>query len=299
MVLKNILTTIYKNMTEDNIIYSNILTKPPGNNSANYNNCAGDVTTVGTNGGPSAYGTYDQSGNGFQWNDLNDTVNSRRGLRSAGWGNSAINVSSQSNVLTPVGQWHGTIGFRVASLLNPLSFSNFVLVDDSGNVADTGGSVGKGDVAYDYYINKYCVTNDEYALFLNSVATTDSYGLYHTTNNLGEPIAQRIDRVGASGSYSYSSYISGSGRNYGNKTVCNVSWFDCARYCNWLHNNKPSGLQDVSTTEDGAYTLNGAVSGNAVVKNAGAKYHIPTENEWYKAAYYKGGGTNAGYWLYA
>jgi len=33
-------------------------------------------------------------------------------------------------------------------------------------------------------------------------------------------------------------------------------------------------------------------------RNARATYFIPSENEWYKAAYYKSGGTNAGYWLY-
>ena len=33
--------------------------------------------------------------------------------------------------------------------------------------------------------------------------------------------------------------------------------------------------------------------------DAKATYVIPTENEWYKAAYYKGGSTNAGYWRYA
>ena len=36
----------------------------------------------------------------------------------------------------------------------------------------------------------------------------------------------------------------------------------------------------------------------AVTRNAGAKYFLPSENEWYKAAFYKGGGTNAGYGLY-
>jgi formylglycine-generating enzyme required for sulfatase activity len=36
----------------------------------------------------------------------------------------------------------------------------------------------------------------------------------------------------------------------------------------------------------------------AATRNAGATYVIPSENEWYKAAYYKGGSTNAGYWLY-
>ena len=36
----------------------------------------------------------------------------------------------------------------------------------------------------------------------------------------------------------------------------------------------------------------------AINRNANATYAIPTENEWYKAAYYKGGSANAGYWLY-
>ncbi len=72
-----------------------------------------------------------------------------------------------------------------------------------------------------------------------------------------------------------------------------VSWFDAARVANWLHNGGGSG-----DTENGAYTLNGAYTGNAVARNPGAQYYIPTENQWYKAAYYKGGGQNAGYWSY-
>ena len=36
----------------------------------------------------------------------------------------------------------------------------------------------------------------------------------------------------------------------------------------------------------------------AVTRNRGAAFFLPSENEWYKAAYYKGGGTNAGYWTY-
>jgi hypothetical protein len=84
--------------------------------------------------------------------------------------------------------------------------------------------------------------------------------------------------------------------------VTYVSWFDAARYCNWLHNRLPSGTQNASTTEDGAYTLNGATSdGLAISKNAVATYWIPSENEWYKAAYYQptaAGGDSDGYWLY-
>ena len=52
--------------------------------------------------------------------------------------------------------------------------------------------------------------------------------------------------------------------------------------------------------------MNGATTGNVVAANAtnpntglAPTYRIPLENEWYKAAYYKGGSTNAGYWTYA
>jgi formylglycine-generating enzyme required for sulfatase activity len=80
----------------------------------------------------------------------------------------------------------------------------------------------------------------------------------------------------------------------GDKPVNYVSWFDAARVANWLQNGQGSG-----STETGAYTLNGATTGNAVAVNSGASYFLPTENQWYKAAYYKGSGTNAGYWDYA
>ena len=66
-----------------------------------------------------------------------------------------------------------------------------------------------------------------------------------------------------------------------------------ARYCNWLHNN-------YGDTQTGAYTLtNYSIGSPLPSRNSGAKYFIPTENEWYKAAYYKGGGAQRGYWRYA
>ena len=45
------------------------------------------------------------------------------------------------------------------------------------------------------------------------------------------------------------------------------------------------------------YYLNGI--NNIVARANDAKYYIPTENEWYKAAYYRGGSTTAGYWAFA
>jgi len=71
-----------------------------------------------------------------------------------------------------------------------------------------------------------------------------------------------------------------------NKPVNYISWFRAARYCNWLHNNKPAGAQNISSTEDGSYSLNGAVTGVGIARNSEAKFWIPSEDEWYKAAYY-------------
>jgi len=72
-----------------------------------------------------------------------------------------------------------------------------------------------------------------------------------------------------------------------------------------MHNGKPIGMQDASTTEDGAYSLNGAMTHSAwaaAVRNPGAKWFLPTDNEWYKAAYYQPasqGGDADNYWKYA
>jgi formylglycine-generating enzyme required for sulfatase activity len=262
-----------------------------GANTANFDFCAdwddqnGNVTTVGSNGGPSAYGTFDQSGQVREWNDFNGTASDSRGLRGGFWYfGFAFTLSSSFRLTNAPSNELNYIGFRLASSLNPLNLPYFALVGDINNSND---SSGYGGVSYQYLIAQYLVTNCEYASFLNAVAATDSYNLYNTEMNSARG---GISRNGSSGSYSYSVKT-----NYGNKPVAYVSWFDCARYCNWLHNGKGNG-----STETGAYTLvGGQTSGTAPAKNAGAKYHIPTENEWYKAAYYKGGSANAGYWLYA
>ena len=64
----------------------------------------------------------------------------------------------------------------------------------------------------------------------------------------------------------------------------------------------PTGPQGPATTEDGSYDL--SLSGNQIARLPGARYFIPTHDEWYKAAYYDpfgpgadGGGT-PDYWLY-
>ena len=166
-------------------------------------------------------------------------------------------------------------------------------VGDAGNAADTNGY---GVVDHSYSIAKYDTTATQYTAFLNAVAKTDTYGLYNT-NMAGGFASCGISQSGPSGNYTYAT------TKDGNYPVNYLSWGDAARFCNWLSNGQltVTGTQNLTTTESGAYTLNGATSNAdlmAVKRNLGATCFIPTENEWYKAAYYKGGSKNAGYWLY-
>lgn len=175
---------------------------------------------------------------------------------------------------------------------------DYASVGNAGNAADPATGSLYGAVAYAYKIAKNETTISQYAEFLNAVAATDTYGLY--TYDLYSPdmttgYIDGISRSGVSGSYTYS-VNPGSG----NKPITNVSWFDAARFANWLHHGQPVGLQTTGTTEDGAYTLLGAIGGT-FIKNVDAKVWIPSEDEWYKAAYYdptKNAGAG-GYWLHA
>ncbi len=183
-----------------------------------------------------------------------------------------------------------SIGIAVAGLVLALGTDaqaviiETVAVGDPGNAAD---DTGYGAVADEYRIGTYEVTNSQYADFLNAVASSsDPYGLYSLSMGNGYG---GITRTGSLGNYTYNAI---SGRE--NKPVNYVSFWDACRFANWMHNGQGSG-----DTETGAYTLTTqGMANNTVTRNAGALVFIPTVNEWYKAAYYKGGGTNAGYWDY-
>jgi sulfatase modifying factor 1 len=156
-----------------------------------------------------------------------------------------------------------------------------VAVGNPGNANDsyTGGTYG--GVTYNYSIGKYDVTVGQYAAFLNAVAKTDTYGLYSTFMTSDQSVAS-ISRSGSPGNYTYS--VIGST----NHPITYADWGDAARFANWLTNGQPTGLQGLGTTETGSYTLNGAMylDLNAVTRNSNAAWVIPSENEWYKAAYY-------------
>ena len=187
----------------------------------------------------------------------------------------------------------------VAALLGSLAVHahaapviDWVTVGDPGNVADTTGDPNPaGAVADSFQIMKFEFTNQQYTDFLNSVdaSGTNPNSVYNP--NMGSNARGGISFTSddASGSkYAVKT-------NMGDKPVNYVNWFDAARVSNWLMN----GATGTSSTETGAYTLNGATSGDAPAVNSGATYYIPTGDQWYKAAYYQGGSTNAGYWDYA
>jgi formylglycine-generating enzyme len=184
-------------------------------------------------------------------------------------------------------------------------------VGDSGNAADTRYRTPHGSLSYEYKIGKYEVTAGQYTAFLNAVGGSDPYGLYKT--DMGDPNKYyssygfgtcMIERSGSgifADPFTYSV-----ADNYANRPVRFVSFWDACRFVNWLSNGQPTGLltgngaQDGDLTENGAYTLDGYTGhdGRTILRNANAKYAVPSVDEWYKAAYYKGGSVNAGYWDY-
>ncbi len=196
--------------------------------------------------------------------------------------NPPTNVFNMGGTQSADGSWNG-----LASL-------QFVTVGDPGNVADTTGYGSVGNV---YQMGKYDVTVGQYCQFLNAVATnSDPYRLYYSGMATDLPTIH-ITQNGSAPNYSYA--VTGSDSQGVNCPAFDISWGDAARFCNWLQNGQPNAPEGNGTTETGAYTLSGDTTNlTTETRNAGAVYFIPSENEWYKAAYYVGGGTKAGYWAY-
>lgn len=167
-----------------------------------------------------------------------------------------------------------------------------VAVGDPGNAADTNGFGAVNEI---YRIGLFELTNEQYVEFLNAVAADDPNGLYDTV--MTTSLRGGIIRSGAPGSFTYTLKP-----NFGNKPASGFCWTDGARFCNWLHNGKPVGPQGPATTEDGAYDISLPI--DQISRKPGARFFIPSNDEWYKAAYYDpfdpgadGSGT-PDYWFY-
>lgn len=185
----------------------------------------------------------------------------------------------------------------IAPARAPAGTIAWVRVGNPGNPDDTintGATPNFGSVGYVYQIGRHEVTVRQYTDFLNAVARSDPHALYNTAMGSDVNVAG-ITRTGTSGAYSYQ--VIANGGSSANRPIAYVSWFDAARFANWMENGQGNG-----DTETGAYTLAGATSGAAVARNPNARFFVPSENEWYKAAFYsavKGGAGSPGYWTYA
>ncbi|MBN2162384.1 MAG: SUMF1/EgtB/PvdO family nonheme iron enzyme, partial [Pontiellaceae bacterium] len=138
---------------------------------------------------------------------------------------------------------------------------DFVPIGFAGNAAD---STGYGAVDYAYRMGVYEVTVDQ---FSHAMAADD-----------------RISHVDNSTNHFDYSYWNNGDRSVGSGApVDYISWYEAARFANWLTSGDAYA---------GAYQFdtNGvlvAVDRYSALYTYGTLYVIPTEDEWYKAAYYK------------
>jgi sulfatase modifying factor 1 len=149
-----------------------------------------------------------------------------------------------------------------------------------------GLATGRGAVGYEYKIGRYEVTAGQWGEFFTAVAAQSQPLPWVTQPSIWHGTSP--------------------GPSLQMMPVGGVTWRTAAMYCNWLHNGKTtdragfmSGAYDVSTfgaNSEGVFTDQAAHS-------PGARYWIPTLDEWMKAAHYDPAkqnpdGSTGGWWLY-
>ena len=150
---------------------------------------------------------------------------------------------------------------------------DFVPIGNAGNGNDAGAGGGSysspyGGVAYDYRMG------------VNEISQA------------------AIDKAVAGG-------LTGMPPGYwnGNQPSANINWFQAAAFTNWL--NTSTGHVAAYQLDAGLTALTVWSSGDAwqaggenLYRNKNAYYFLPSENEWYKAAYQKNDGVTPNYWDY-
>ena len=145
---------------------------------------------------------------------------------------------------------------------------DFVAVGNAGNGNDAGTGGSYGGVAYDYRVG----VNEISQAAINAAVAEGLTGM-------------------PAGSWS------------GSQPSASINWYQAAAFTNWLN---------TSTGHVAAYQLNAEltsltvwssadawqVGGENLYRNKDAYYFLPSENEWYKAAYQKNDGVTANYWDY-
>jgi autotransporter-associated beta strand protein len=194
------------------------------------------------------------------------------------------------------------VTFDWATVGNPGNAPDTLVMNKPNGSQPGDDTSGYGSVDYAYRMSKYDVTNDQYAEFLNKV---DPGGTSTTLyiNNMSNFISSGVSWPAFTGGIEKNpSATEGSRYNVkagqGSYPVVHINWMRAARFVNWLANGQGSG-----GTESGVYDMSVFSGMNYYAtpppRTTGAQIFLPSENEWYKAAYYdptKGG--TGGYWQY-
>jgi formylglycine-generating enzyme required for sulfatase activity len=174
---------------------------------------------------------------------------------------------------------------------------DFVTIGAVGNRGydrdDPGGfATGRGRVDYEYKIGRFEMTAGQWGEFMNAAL------------NRPDPIPW-VEVPGEWPGGQTAPFSVHPSRAM--QPVGGVTWRTCAVFCNWLHNNKSldraaflTGAYDVSTF---GYDPNGVFT-DQHTRSPGARYWIPSLDEWMKAAYFdpqrqNPDGSLGGWWLYA
>jgi hypothetical protein len=155
---------------------------------------------------------------------------------------------------------------------------DFVDIGNPGNAADP--ATGYGAVPYSYRIGKYTISQDQ----VNAAIANGLSNVYSDTYN--------------GSSYTY--YTSAG-------PACDITWFNAAAYVNWLNTNQGYSPAYNLTFSNSSWTMSlwdssqaWTLGGTNHFRNKNARYFLPSDNEWYKAAFYDPNKLNGigGYWLY-
>lgn len=199
-----------------------------------------------------------------------------------------------------------------------------VLVDDPENHPDSNSF---GSVDYLFQIGKYDITAEQWCALLQAVATkSDLYGLFNEQMQK-DPASCSIKRTIVvdpathRNSYCYKIIRKRDGDteakndpdslDRGKLPITYVDFYAAVRYCNWLSLGQPNiGEENIHSTEDGPYTIQGKICRAHFTpsqqaydhsKWPGGLWRLPSEDEWYKAAYYEKAtpASESHYWLYS
>jgi len=167
----------------------------------------------------------------------------------------------------------------------------FVLLSPAPSRADTFGS---GSNSFEISFVQISQTNNA-----TDPRTTNKYGAvpYEYRASIYEISQNDITKATAGGLSNVTA-----GTYLGDKPAANITWYEAAAFVNWLNTSSgKTAAYNLTFTTSWSMTLQNptnawTLGGTNLYRNKNAHYFLPSENEWYKAAYYNPAGTN--YFLY-